>query len=73
MGAARPSRWGVATLAAFTAAVAAALAAATALAEREAVNPGLGPAPAGYGYVRGAGDILLMSLGTRVVIDAVLW
>lgn len=33
----------------------------------------LGPAPAGYGYVRVAGDILLMSLGTRVVIDAVLW
>ena len=33
----------------------------------------LGAAPSGYGYVRVAGDVLLMNLGTRVVIDAVLW
>ena len=31
----------------------------------------LGPPPAGYRYVRVADDILLLSLGTRMVIDAI--
>ena len=31
----------------------------------------IGPAPRGYRYVQGAGDILMIAVGTAVVVDAI--
>ncbi|MBL8489489.1 MAG: RcnB family protein [Rhodocyclaceae bacterium] len=35
------------------------------------LNRSLGPPPPGHKYVRVAGDILLIAVGTRMVVDAI--